>query len=553
MQMKNKQIKAGLLGLLIIAGFSCSKKIDEAYQNPNADVRVAPETLLPQIIQTMAANYAGHGVMADIRYFGQYIQNWQFVNTLSNFDRMGYTNSAADVAQSWWRAHYYDLGQNNQKMIRWAIEEKKWDYAGVGRAIEAWSWLLLTDIHSDVILKEAYNTSLVTFKYDTQEEVYAHVKYLAYEAIGYLNNTGDNASQANLAKGDAFLYNGDVNKWKKFAYGVLARVHNRYSNKTAQYKPDSVIYYANLAMTADADNALVRFAATAVSATNNFFGPLRGNLSGTGVTSPTAIRQGAYSVKLLTGGNSAFAGIRDPRAIYLLRKNANGTFVGVEPNKGQAAITGKDRPENFWGISQETAVNNTAGTTGQGINPRFIFRNDAPFPVMTASEMQFLKAEAHFRKGEKPAALQAYLQGINLHFDMLTTTYSVNVPPAEAITAASKTQYIESVTPVTAEALTLSKIMLQKYISLWGHGILETWVDMRRFRYVGPDPSGTGQVYADFTPPSGSDLFPDNNNKLVYRYQPRFNSEYVWNILELQRIGATTLDYHTMEPWFVTN
>lgn len=551
--MKNKILKAGLFSILLATGVSCSKKIDEAYQNPNADVRVSPETLLPQIISSMAANYGGHGPMHDIRYFGQYIQNWQFVNTQSNFDRMGYTNSAGDVAQSMWRVHYYDIGQNNQRMVRWAIEEKKWDYAGVGKAIEAWSWLLLTDIHGEVILKEAFNTDQVTFKYDTQEEVYDHVKKTAHEAIAYLNRTGDNASRENLAKGDQFMYNGDVNKWKKFAYGVLARVHNRYTNKQSQYKPDSVIHYANLSITTNADNAMVKFAGTAVSATNNYFGPLRSNLTGVGVTAPTAIRQGSYIVNLMNGTNAAFAGVQDPRAIYMLRKNTNGTFVGLQPNKGQTVIAAKDRPENFWGISQESGVNNSAGTNGLGNMPRYIFRNDAPFPVMTASEIQFLKAEAHFRKNEKQAALTAYQRGIELNFDMLTTTFNVNVPATEAITPTSRTAYLEDVVPNNPEMLKLSHIMLQKYISLFGHGVLETWVDMRRFRYVGPDPSGTGQVYVDFTPPTGTDLFPDNNGKLVYRYHPRYNSEYVWNILELQRIGATTLEYHTMEPWFVKN
>jgi hypothetical protein len=63
MNMKNKLFIAGSFIILSAIGLSCSKKIDEAYQNPNADVRVKPETLLPQIISTMAANYAGHGPM----------------------------------------------------------------------------------------------------------------------------------------------------------------------------------------------------------------------------------------------------------------------------------------------------------------------------------------------------------------------------------------------------------------------------------------------------------------------------------------------------------
>lgn len=544
--MKNIIIKAGIFCMIALASFSCSKKIDDAYQNPNADVRVPPEELLPQIISAMAGNYAGHGTLNDIRYIGAYVQNWQFVNTQSNFDRMGYTNGVADVAQSTWRMHYYDIGQNNQRMIQWAAEEKKWDYVGVGKAIEAWSWLTLTDYYDNVILDEAFKTDKITFQYNTQPQVYEYVKKLCAEALENLNKTGDNANQANLAKGDAFFYEGDVNKWKKFTYGVLARVYNRYSNKTALYKPDSVIYYANLSIKDNADNAMVTFASTNISATNNFFGPLRGNLTGTVTTSPTAIRQGEYIANLLNGTNTVFGGVQDPRAIYLLRLNTNGTFKGVAPNKGQSALALEDRPENFWGISQNPTTNNSSGTTGQGIMPRFIFKNDAPFPIITAAEMHFLISEAAFKKNDKSAALTAYKEGIKQHFNMLMSVYNVNIPAGMELTPAVSESYLidPNVVPVDANSLTLSNIMLQKYIALYGFGVLETWVDMRRYHYIDSDPSGAGQVYAEFTPPSGSDLFQDNNGELIYRYYPRYNSEYVWNINELTRIGATDNNYH---------
>jgi hypothetical protein len=52
--------------------------------------------------------------------------------------------------------------------------------------------------------------------------------------------------------------------------------------------------------------------------------------------------------------------------------------------------------------------------------------------------------------------------------------------------------------------------------------------------------------------PSAADLFQDNGGKMAYRMRPRFNSEYGWNINELNRIGATTIDYHTKEMWFST-
>ena len=536
------------ISALIVLVAACSKKIDEAYKNPNYDVKVAPETLMPQIVSSMAGNYGGHGPMNDIRYIGAYVQNFAFAGTQSNFDKMGYTNT--DVAQSFWRSHYYDIGQNNVKMIEWALENKQWEIAGVGKAIFAWSWLTLTDYHGEVILKDAFNTDLITFKYDTQEEVYMNSRKLCFEALDLLNKTGENGSQAALATGDAFLYSGNVAKWKKFVYGVLARTHSHLSNK-AIYKADSVLYYTNLAMKETSDDALVKFAATAVSATNNFFGPFRNNLGGATVASPTAIRQSAFIADLMSGLNPTFSGVVDPRAIYLLRKNSNGTFKGVEPVKGQAVMAGADRPESFHGLSQATGTVNTAPATD--VNCRFIFRNNAPFPVMTASEMAFIRSEAAFIKGDKATALAAYKDGIAKHFDLLIANYNTNVPTAELLTTATRDAFLANtaVVPASANSLTLPMIMLQKYIALWGHGTFETWVDMRRYHYTDKDANGV-QVYTGFTVPSATDLFPDNGGKLVYRMRPRFNSEYVWNINELTRIGATALDYHTKEMWFST-
>jgi hypothetical protein len=537
---------------LVTTVISCSKKIDDAYANPNADVRVLPEQLLPQIVSTTWGNYAGHGPANDSRYLGAYVQNWFWSGVSSNYDRMGYTNTAADVGQSIWRMHYYDIGQNNKKMIEWATEEEKWDYVGAGKAIFAWSWLTLTDTYGDVILDEAFNTDLLTFQYNTQEEVYAYVHKLCFEALDYLGMPGGNTGK--LGEGDAFFLNGDIAKWKKFVYGVLARWHHHQSNK-ATYNADSVIYYCDRAMLTNADNAMLRFAATGIGATNNFFGPIRNNFTSltNGPINPVAVRQSAFIANLLSGVNPEFGGVADPRAFYMLRLNNNGTYKGLELAKGQQAMAADDRPENFSAVSQAAGINLGVGSDA---NCRYIFRNGAPVPIMSASEIQFMKAEAAYLKNDKTTAYSAYIEGIRAHFDLLISTYSSNIPAGNLITTGTRDAYLANtaVVPASEAGLTLSKIMLQKYIALWGHGVMETWVDMRRFRYTGLDPvtPALGQVYTGFVPPTGNDLFtPDNNGEYVYRVRPRFNSEYVWNLNELRRIGADKLDYHTIEMWFM--
>jgi hypothetical protein len=83
--------------------------------------------------------------------------------------------------------------------------------------------------------------------------------------------------------------------------------------------------------------------------------------------------------------------------------------------------------------------------------------------------------------------------------------------------------------------------MMQKFLSLWPYGMEEIWVDLRKYNY-------DANIFIGYTPVSS--LYPDNNNKLVQRVRPRYNSEYLWNVGELTKIGATALDYHTVPVWF---
>ncbi|MDP3393734.1 SusD/RagB family nutrient-binding outer membrane lipoprotein [Sediminibacterium sp.] len=542
--MKKSYINIKTLVSLAFAGLlvsSCQKKLDEAFANPNAGVRVPVESLLPGIISNMggssAAAGSAYGTQNDGLYIGRYVQFWA-TNTAGNaFDQMGGATGGSDLMGSIWAMHYYGMGQNLKRMMEWAAVEKKWDYVGVGQAISAWSWLTTAEMYGDIIVREAFKADQLVFNYDDQSLVYDTVRQICRRSIVNLNNTGDSASPANLAKGDAYFHNGDVNKWKKFVYAVMARSFNHLSNK-ASYNADSVIFYANLAMNVNADNATMRFANTGITGTSNFFGPVRSNVG--------ALRQTEYIANLMSGLNSRFLGAVDPRAAYIIRENTNGTFKGARPNTGASGLAVNDQPRNFWG----SIFTSTAAPTSDA-DCRYIFKNGSPFPIITASEIKFMVAEAQYRKGNKAAARTAYLDGIRLSFDLLMNNYGSAVPAARIITDAVRDAYLAN--PIVAPAandLTLSHIMLQKYIALYGYGMHETWTDMRRFHYTDVEAGQTTPVYADLVVPTGINLFAANNGKLTYRARPRYNSEYLYNVKELTRIGAIALDYHTLEQWF---
>ena len=541
-QNMKKNIIFYLTAITMVATMSgCQKKIDEAFANPNASVRVPIETLLPGIIGNFvgssSAAGSAYGTANDGLYIGRYVQYWASNTAGNTFDQMGGATGASDLMGSVWAMHYYGMGENLNKMIKWGIEEEKWDYVGVGYAIRAWSWLTLTNVYGEVILKEAFRPEQLVFKYDTQKDVYDSVRSIARLAISYLDRSDGKVSQSNLAKGDAFFYNGDVNKWKKFVYSVMARSFNHLSNK-ADYRADSVIKYALLGINNNADNATAKFANTGITGTSNFYGPFRNNVG--------ALRQTEYIANLMNGLGTRFNGAVDPRAWYMLRENTNNTIRGIKLNRGASGLVTNDQPQSFWGLP---FANATAPVSDAAC--RYIFKNGSPFPIITASENKFILAEAYLRKGDVNSALTAYKDGISLNFDMLMNDYAAGVPAARLITTAMKTTYLTNPAVVpSASNLSLSHIMLQKYIALYGFGMLETWVDMRRFHYTDLDEKAGGQVYADWVMPSGIDLFINNGGKQTYRARPRYNSEYLYNVAELERLGALALDYHTKEQWF---
>jgi len=514
-----KKLLAGILVGSLSLTAACSDYLD-VNTNPNGPQTVTANLYLPPMLHWLVTSPQFDG-----RFVGRYTQEWYLARgqtAISTWDRMGYDPSSDNGAQQW-RDVYWTFGQNLIDMNNKAEAEQRWDLLGVGLFLKAWGWQVLTDLHGEIIIKEAIDPSRTAFDYDTQDFAYQEVKRLLDSAIVLLQRTDGAVDQAYLAKGDK-IYNGDRTKWLKLAYGFRALSLNHFSNKST-YDPAAVIADVDRSFASNADDALLQYPALSTdNADRNFWGPTRDNI--------TNYRQTRFIVNLMNG--TQFGGTVDPRMASMLAPSPDGSFQGLDPNVvAFGALTTAQQPNNFYGYP---------GTTGLGLPSRYLFADKSKMPFMTYSQLQFIKAEAALRAGDQATALTAYRNAISSHIDFVNARNLDDNQTAPQITAAQKTNFLASPNIIPA-VLTLSHIMSQKVIAQWAWGHNELWMDMRRYHYTDVDPVSGTQVFRGFAPPSN--LYPDNSAKLVQRIRPRFNSEYVWHSASLGVIGALATDYHT--------
>ena len=533
-----RTMRTALLAGVLTLTASCQDFLD-VNNNPNGPEVVTANLYLPAMLHWMVTDQPFDG-----RFIGQYVQNWYQPGTSFNvWDQHGYQRSSDNSAQTW-RDVYWSFGQNLVDMTQKAEAEQRWDLLGVGMMLKGWGWMTLASLHGDIIVKQAIDQTRFIFDYDSEQYALQEAKKLLDSAIVLLNRTDGAVDATYLARGDK-IYNGNRIKWLQYTYGLRALLQNRYSNKST-YNPAAVIADVDLSFTGNIDDALMPYPATQPSDDRNFWGPGRGNL--------TNFRQTRFIVELMNG--TQFGGAVDPRITRMLAASPDTAtnaacpaanripcYRGLDVNTlNYGALTTAQRPNNLWGAT---------GTLPANSPTRYLYSDKTKFPAMTYSQLQFVKAEAAFRMGNRALALTAYTNGISTHIDFVNARNLDDGQQATQITAAEKAAYLANVNIVpTAANLRMTHIMSQKYIAQYAWGFFEQWMDMRRFHYTDTYTGETRQVFPGFAPPTVKDA--DNVGKVAYRLRPRFNSEYVWNRAALSKllpINGLAIDYQTSELW----
>ncbi len=535
-----------LLAGVLALGAGCDNFLD-VNNNPNGPsaATVSANLYLSPMLNWLVADPQWDTYSGGIN---NYVQNFMDASTgyrHTVFDRMGDYNT--DNGKLAWRDVYWSWGQNLIDMNTKSQAEQRWDLLGVGMILKGWGWMELAGLHGNIIVSEAFDPSRSKFDYDTEKTALDTAMADLDSAIVLLQRTDGGVDAAYLAVGD-HIYNGDRTKWLKFAYGARAILENRYSNKASIYNPTQIIADVDKSFTSNDDDALLKYLGTQHDDLN-FFGPTRDNLD--------AKRQTQFALSLMDG--TVFGGTVDPRMSRMLAPSPDGQYRGLDPNQTlYGALSTAQRPMNVFGY---------ANTPAGGSIGRYLFADHEKTPVMTYSQLQFTKAEAAFRAGDKATALEAYRNGISSHIDFVNarnqddnqtqggrcTAPTVCAPPVTLISDAEKTAFLADPNIVPSAAnLTMTDIMSQKYIAQWGWAFYEQWMDMRRFHYTDHYAGEAQQAFPNFSPPNV--LYVLNDGKVIYRLRPRYNSEYVWNsdaLSKIQPISGLADDYQTSMLWIV--
>ncbi len=467
--------------ILAALAFTGCKDYLDINADPYAPQTAPPDYYLPQIIYAMA-----EGEMFDSRYVGSYTQNW--VNALPDYFYERHGSSYTSGTQKF-RNNYWSIGSDLNEMVTQAQENNQPVYEGIAKVIRAWSWQVTTDHHGELPYQQAWDNTRTSFEYDSQEFIYGQIQILCDEGIAVLQTIPED-SASDFAAAD-YLYEGDISRWIKFAYAIKARNAGHLTNKST-FKPDDVISFVDQSFQSIEDNPSVFFIGES-SANSSFMGPIRGNFNT------------SYASKLVISylDGTYFAGVQDPRLPLMFNADSVGIYHGLVPTEGDTA------------------------EVGQTLYGKYIFTDSKPYPLMTYPEIQFIKAEAAFIKGDLNMAYTAFLEGVRSHM-----LYA-------GVASAAIADFVATALPANASELTLSQIMTQKYIALYTNN--ETWSDLRRYDY-------SSDIFMGFTLPDTLAL--ENNGKPAERWYPRQYSEVDWNSEALEKIGGLQPDFHTKPMWF---
>ena len=471
-----KKYNAIIFATLLV---SCSESVmEDINRNVNDPTNVASRLIITDAMTSSAFSVTG----TDFAFYATvYIEHT--AGTYNQFYNAEIRSGEPILSTTYnnaWNACYgtlYNLKQVIGICSEGGSESGNYYTLGVAQILSAYNLAVLTDLMGDVPWTEALKPGeILTPVLDKQEDIYTSIFKFLDDAIANLEKGSDFPS---LGAQD-MIYGGDIDMWKKFAFGLKARYTMRLSLKNPSYA--DVITFADQSFASSSEEA-------------------RFNYNGTTTISPF------YRLFKDRDNYGASQSLHDK----LTERNdpRDAVFFKAHPGSGSTDIVFAPNGEpnqiqEFYSIS---AISNST----------------APTYLLSYHEIEFLKAEAHARLNNLPEAAAALSNAVSAAFQ------KVNIGLSEAEAA----DYYNTEVKPRFDADPLSEIMNQKYLAFYEEEAIEAYNDYRRLKAMGnnlinlENPRNNSQFPLRFTY-GAEDVTTNKNVSNAYGDGTYVYSENVW-------------------------
>jgi Starch-binding associating with outer membrane len=376
--------------------------------------------------------------------------------------------------QAPWDFFYGDVLKNLAEVIKQTgeggyDEGKKQNTRNAARIMRAFTFHRLTDYYGNIPYFEASQGIEGIFKpsYDAQSAIYADILKELDDAASALTVKPDADPDEGFKAAD-LIYDGDVVKWKKWAYSLMLRCAMRVSNVDATMAAT----YVTKAITGgvfsgNEDNAIVPMAETPSLWTNQN-GISRAFIAADG-GQPTILAK--TLIDMLKGANAGSTSDDDPRLMII----SGGVNGDTDPLAQEGMPNGLDQGT----LDAYTSVPNTNGATTFSLINTLLLDRDEPYMLMNYAEVELLMAEAVERSiGSVTGTAQSHYEaGVKAAMQMMSV-YDASFVVSDGAVSAYLANYPYSGTPDQKLEMIGNQMWISKFFNWW-----DAWADWRRTGY----------------------------------------------------------------------
>ena len=480
-----KQTIYGFILSAMVAFSSCSDKLDEKHDNPDAFTSSEIEYLFTKgALQTIAIDYVDTYNLT-FRRLGVYLQTTarqegENRNTL-------YQNITDDLGrwENYYETRMRTLTEIDKIYATLSPEEQKsyQKYFEATKVMKAFNTAIASDFFGNMPYSEAFTARNVIYggavifrpKYDTQKDIYYNMLDDLKVAADYFKT----ATSDDTFKRQDIIYAGDCQRWSKFANSLRLRYAMRISNVDPE-KAKSVLSELSIdqLITTNDDNAYIKVSGQSTAPDALWRAMNESHSTGQGFY--------MYAPELMV---NKFKEANDPRLYVLYQPATDDEGKVYEDSKeilGYPASADKAIALiNEYNGNTEKSLRETYGCLNS-----VTFRKNFQFPVgigMTAAETYLCLAEAAQRGLYSGNAEEFYNKGIALsvqnYYDYYKTSDAEGKDEELARTDVSEEtlrNWIASSAYKFDASKALEQIATQKWMHLNFLQIYETWAEYRR-------------------------------------------------------------------------